>query len=225
MHLKECDLYNIISALILCPLCLFLILSSHVLSHWLDSFAMHSLQPIFFWLWERSFGWVLEVGLLLAESLLEISCGSLCRLSNCTRYSSSAAHHPKITGGSRSFHMLQSSNRSNLISDASLQLSETSRPRLCLPWRLCSLSNLPIGGLLPKLSKARYFQICLLFLCCFWFSFNLMDLEGAFVWFFQFFTTKPFACDPSSLPKYPPSKEFDAKLRDEEARRYTRELN
>ncbi|PNX57381.1 putative serine threonine-protein kinase, partial [Trifolium pratense] len=26
-------------------------------------------------------------------------------------------------------------------------------------------------------------------------------------------------CDPSSLPKYPPSKEMDAKLRDEEARR------
>lgn len=35
----------------------------------------------------------------------------------------------------------------------------------------------------------------------------------------QFFTTKPFACDPSSLPKYPPSKEIDAKLREEEARR------
>ncbi|KAL4555035.1 hypothetical protein LXL04_037646 [Taraxacum kok-saghyz] len=35
----------------------------------------------------------------------------------------------------------------------------------------------------------------------------------------QFFTTKPLPCDPSSLPKYPPSKEFDAKLRDEEARR------
>nr|GEW45805.1 probable serine/threonine-protein kinase At1g54610 [Tanacetum cinerariifolium] len=31
--------------------------------------------------------------------------------------------------------------------------------------------------------------------------------------------TKPYACDPSSLPKYPPSKEMDAKLRDEEARR------
>lgn len=36
----------------------------------------------------------------------------------------------------------------------------------------------------------------------------------------QFFTTKPLPCDPSSLPKYPPSKEFDAKVRDEEARRY-----
>ncbi|XP_020248306.1 probable serine/threonine-protein kinase At1g09600 [Asparagus officinalis] len=35
----------------------------------------------------------------------------------------------------------------------------------------------------------------------------------------EFFTTKPVACDPSSLPKYPPSKEFDAKVRDEEARR------
>lgn len=35
----------------------------------------------------------------------------------------------------------------------------------------------------------------------------------------EFFTTKPLACDPSSLPIYPPSKEFDAKARDEEARR------
>ncbi|GMH24278.1 hypothetical protein Nepgr_026121 [Nepenthes gracilis] len=35
----------------------------------------------------------------------------------------------------------------------------------------------------------------------------------------EFFTTKPLPCDPSSLPKYPPSKELDAKLRDEEARR------
>ncbi|OVA14918.1 Protein kinase domain [Macleaya cordata] len=35
----------------------------------------------------------------------------------------------------------------------------------------------------------------------------------------EFFTAKPFACDPSTLPKYPPSKEFDAKVRDEEARR------
>ncbi|KAG6514553.1 probable serine/threonine-protein kinase At1g54610 isoform X1 [Zingiber officinale] len=34
----------------------------------------------------------------------------------------------------------------------------------------------------------------------------------------QFFTTEPYACDPSSLPQYPPSKEMDAKLR-EEARR------
>jgi len=34
----------------------------------------------------------------------------------------------------------------------------------------------------------------------------------------QFFTTEPFACEPSSLPKYPPSKEIDAKRRDEEAR-------
>ncbi|XP_052207383.1 probable serine/threonine-protein kinase At1g54610 [Diospyros lotus] len=35
----------------------------------------------------------------------------------------------------------------------------------------------------------------------------------------EFFTTKPLPCDPSSLPKYPPSKEFDTKVRDEEARR------
>ncbi|KAG5080516.1 hypothetical protein JHK86_004581 [Glycine max] len=33
------------------------------------------------------------------------------------------------------------------------------------------------------------------------------------------FTTKPYACDPSSLPKYPPTKEMDAKRRDNEARR------
>lgn len=36
----------------------------------------------------------------------------------------------------------------------------------------------------------------------------------------QFFTSEPLACDPSSLPKYPPSKELNIKLRDEEARRY-----
>ncbi|KAL8171638.1 hypothetical protein V2J09_023442 [Rumex salicifolius] len=35
----------------------------------------------------------------------------------------------------------------------------------------------------------------------------------------EFFTTKPLPCDPSTLPKYPPSKEFDARRRDEEARR------
>uniref|UniRef100_A0A5B7AB81 Protein kinase domain-containing protein n=1 Tax=Davidia involucrata TaxID=16924 RepID=A0A5B7AB81_DAVIN len=35
----------------------------------------------------------------------------------------------------------------------------------------------------------------------------------------DFFTTEPFACDPSSLPQYPPSKEMDAKRRDDEARR------
>ncbi|EFJ28510.1 hypothetical protein SELMODRAFT_451492 [Selaginella moellendorffii] len=36
----------------------------------------------------------------------------------------------------------------------------------------------------------------------------------------DFFTKKPYACEPSSLPQYPPSKELDAKYRDEEARRY-----
>lgn len=35
----------------------------------------------------------------------------------------------------------------------------------------------------------------------------------------EFFTTKPYPCEPSSLPKYPPSKEMDVKLRDEAARR------
>ncbi|XVF30161.1 hypothetical protein REPUB_Repub16aG0033200 [Reevesia pubescens] len=35
----------------------------------------------------------------------------------------------------------------------------------------------------------------------------------------EFFRKEPFPCDPSNLPKYPPSKELDAKNRDEEARR------
>nr|QYW07108.1 cyclin-dependent kinase like 9 [Dimocarpus longan] len=35
----------------------------------------------------------------------------------------------------------------------------------------------------------------------------------------EFFTSEPYACEPLSLPKYPPSKEMDVKLRDEEARR------
>ncbi|XP_059649391.1 probable serine/threonine-protein kinase At1g54610 [Cornus florida] len=35
----------------------------------------------------------------------------------------------------------------------------------------------------------------------------------------EFFTTEPYACDPSSLPQYPPTKEIDAKRRDDEARR------
>ncbi|XP_076898543.1 putative serine/threonine-protein kinase At1g54610 [Bidens hawaiensis] len=35
----------------------------------------------------------------------------------------------------------------------------------------------------------------------------------------DFFTTEPYACEPSELPKYPPSKELDVKLRDEETRR------
>ncbi|GMH14538.1 hypothetical protein Nepgr_016379 [Nepenthes gracilis] len=33
----------------------------------------------------------------------------------------------------------------------------------------------------------------------------------------EFFTTKPFPYGPSSLPKCPPNKEFDAKVRDEES--------
>ncbi|RAL41706.1 hypothetical protein DM860_008888 [Cuscuta australis] len=35
----------------------------------------------------------------------------------------------------------------------------------------------------------------------------------------EFFTSEPYACEPSSLPKYPPSKEMDVKLRDEALRR------
>ncbi|XP_028119899.1 probable serine/threonine-protein kinase At1g09600 isoform X2 [Camellia sinensis] len=35
----------------------------------------------------------------------------------------------------------------------------------------------------------------------------------------EFFTSNPLPCDPSSLPKYPPSKELNVKLRDKQARR------
>ncbi|KAJ0250445.1 putative cell division-related protein [Hirschfeldia incana] len=35
----------------------------------------------------------------------------------------------------------------------------------------------------------------------------------------EFFSARPLPCDPSSLPKYPPSKELDARMRDEESRR------
>ena len=35
----------------------------------------------------------------------------------------------------------------------------------------------------------------------------------------EFFKTKPYACDPASLPKYPPSKEMDAKFREEAQRK------
>ncbi|KAJ4892909.1 Protein kinase superfamily protein [Raphanus sativus] len=35
----------------------------------------------------------------------------------------------------------------------------------------------------------------------------------------DFFMTEPLACEPSELPKYPPTKEIDAKKRDEEYRR------
>ncbi|CAF1989091.1 unnamed protein product [Brassica napus] len=38
----------------------------------------------------------------------------------------------------------------------------------------------------------------------------------------QYFSTEPFACDPSSLPKYSPIKEIDAKLRDEAKRQQRR---
>ncbi|XP_021770866.1 probable serine/threonine-protein kinase At1g54610 [Chenopodium quinoa] len=37
----------------------------------------------------------------------------------------------------------------------------------------------------------------------------------------KYFNTMPYACDPSSLPKYPPSKEIDAKSREESKRKKT----
>jgi hypothetical protein len=44
--------------------------------------------------------------------------------------------------------------------------------------------------------------------------------RSLFSLYMQFFKTEPYACEPSSLPQYPPSKEMDAKRRDEEARRF-----
>ncbi|CAI0378521.1 unnamed protein product [Linum tenue] len=35
----------------------------------------------------------------------------------------------------------------------------------------------------------------------------------------EFFTTEPLPCEPSSLPNYPPTKEFDVKLREDENKR------
>ncbi|GAB2233356.1 hypothetical protein Droror1_Dr00002578 [Drosera rotundifolia] len=36
----------------------------------------------------------------------------------------------------------------------------------------------------------------------------------------EFFSTEPLACDPASLPKYPPSKEMDARMREEQDTRH-----
>lgn len=46
---------------------------------------------------------------------------------------------------------------------------------------------------------------------------DLSELTHSFI-VEQYFKTEPFACDPSSLPKYPPSKEIDAKVRDDAKR-------
>ncbi|KAL0456306.1 UNVERIFIED_CONTAM: putative serine/threonine-protein kinase [Sesamum latifolium] len=35
----------------------------------------------------------------------------------------------------------------------------------------------------------------------------------------EFFTSNPLPCEPSNIPRYPPSKELDAKIREEEARK------
>ncbi|KAL0359991.1 UNVERIFIED_CONTAM: putative serine/threonine-protein kinase [Sesamum radiatum] len=35
----------------------------------------------------------------------------------------------------------------------------------------------------------------------------------------EFFTSNPLPCEPSNIPRYPPSKELDAKMREEEARK------
>ncbi|KAK7271812.1 hypothetical protein RJT34_28020 [Clitoria ternatea] len=37
----------------------------------------------------------------------------------------------------------------------------------------------------------------------------------------EYFSTKPYPCNPSSLPRYPPSKEMDVKIRDDSSRQKT----
>ncbi|KAG0460163.1 hypothetical protein HPP92_023291 [Vanilla planifolia] len=46
-----------------------------------------------------------------------------------------------------------------------------------------------------------------------------MNLDIIHVIVVVYFKTKPFACDPSSLPKYPPTKEIDARSREDAHRR------
>lgn len=58
-------------------------------------------------------------------------------------------------------------------------------------------------------------SLCFLYVCAYAIN-SLVFLE----YMPQFFRAKPLACDPSSLPKLPPSKEYDVRLRQEEARRY-----
>ncbi|KAL9681182.1 hypothetical protein QQ045_012963 [Rhodiola kirilowii] len=41
----------------------------------------------------------------------------------------------------------------------------------------------------------------------------------------EYFMTKPFACEPSSLPCYPPNKEIDAKIREDANRKQTNRRN
>lgn len=60
--------------------------------------------------------------------------------------------------------------------------------------------------------------VLLLFFYMYWFD----DVAGRIELVYssvQFFTSDPYACEPADLPKYPPSKEMDAKRRDEETRR------
>lgn len=75
----------------------------------------------------------------------------------------------------------------------------------------CFASN-PFSALGSVILIRRYLATHVMAIWIYW--------RKLFVVFFQFFTTEPFACNPLSLPKYPPSKEMDLKLRDEEARRY-----
>lgn len=48
---------------------------------------------------------------------------------------------------------------------------------------------------------------------------SLFNCTYHFLWT-QFFRTEPYACEPSSLPRYPPCKERDVKLKYEKHKRF-----
>ena len=68
----------------------------------------------------------------------------------------------------------------------------------------------------PTFSSSILVILTFFLFTIFHFDYFVLSLKN----FFQFFTANPLPCDPSSLPKYQPSKEFDAKRREEESRRY-----
>lgn len=51
-------------------------------------------------------------------------------------------------------------------------------------------------------------------------SFLQLYLSGYLFLWTQFFRTEPYACEPSSLPRYPPCKERDVKLKYEKHKKF-----
>ncbi|KAJ0035499.1 hypothetical protein Pint_25032 [Pistacia integerrima] len=75
------------------------------------------------------------------------------------------------------------------------------------------------SGSIPRMIYLRFLDSFWKHVKCFGWDIMFSCYYDKLLMTLQFFTTKPYGCEPSSLPKYPPSKEMDAKLRDEEARR------